>query len=664
MSVDIKKRIEAIREKIRLHDYLYYVESQPKISDKEYDDLMRELKGLEEARPELKTEDSPTVRVGGGAVEGFRTIAHRQKMLSLDNAYSFDEIRQWDERVRKGLTLDEKVEYVVELKIDGVSANLSYEKGRLVLGATRGDGQRGEEITQNLRTIRAIPLVFLGENKPDFIEVRGEVYMDRKEFMHFNEAREKAGEVVFANPRNAASGSLKLLDTGLVSERKLNFFAHSLGAYEGPAMLTQWQFFERLKSWGLRVNPFTKRCNEYNEVVDFCTHWQDRRETLDYEIDGIVIKVNQFTQQQRLGFTLKSPRWAIAYKFPARQATTELLAIHLQVGRTGVITPTAQLAPVECAGVIIKHATLHNFDEIKRLGVKVGDRVLIERAGDVIPKVVKVTEHKGKKRFFLPRTCPVCSQKIIKEKEEDVAYRCVNPLCPAQLERALLHFSSRAAMDIEGLGEAAVSQLVRLKLARNFVDIYALQEKDLLKLELFKDKKAKNLLSAIGKSRSQPLSRLIFALGIRHVGEKAALVLARRFHTMEALAAAKRQDLESIYEIGPVIAESVINFFSLSQTKKMLAELKKIGVSVKEPASENRSTQLTGKTVVFTGELTESSRTQAQGLVRGAGGNPVSSVSTHTDLLVAGVNPGSKLDKAKKLGVKIINEKKFREMLK
>ena len=674
-SLKIKKKIEGLREKLREHDYRYYVLSQPKISDKEYDELMKKLKELEEKYPEFKTKDSPTVRLSGGLLEGFKTVKHKQKMLSLDNTYSFEELKDWDERVHKGLTSGEKVEYAVELKIDGVSANITYEKGKLSIGATRGDGETGEDVTENIKTIRAIPLGLRGKDIPDLIEIRGEIYMDRKDFDILNKEREKTAEVLFANPRNAASGSLKLLDTSILAKRRLNFFTHSLGEYsrhsgipqnagKGMEIEGQWEFLEKLKEWGMRTNPNSKFCKNLDEVIEYCKAWQEKREKISYDIDGMAIKVNSISQQKKLGFTLKSPRWAVAYKFPARQATTEVVNIHLQVGRTGVITPVAELKPVECAGVVIQHATLHNFDEIKRLNIKEGDRVLIERAGDVIPKVVKVVESKGKKSFAIPKTCPECLGKVVKEKEKDVAYRCINPSCPAQLERGLGHFASRQAMDIEGMGEAAVNQLVKLKLVKNFADIYKLKEEDLFKLELFKDKKIQNLISAIQKSKNQPLSRFIYALGIRHVGEKVAFVLARQFKTLDNLLAAKYEDLDKIYEVGPVMAESIVDYFSQVSTKKLIEDFKKAGLNLKEQVPAVKHTALSGKTVVFTGELKVFRRSQAEDLVRDSGGNASSSVSEDTDFVVAGENPGSKYDKAKKLGVKIVNESEFREMIK
>ncbi|MDD5155167.1 MAG: NAD-dependent DNA ligase LigA [Candidatus Omnitrophica bacterium] len=664
MSADIKKKIEKLRQAIRKHDYLYYVINQPQISDREYDELMRQLKDLEEKYPEYISSDSPTVRVSGGVLEGFKTVKHLQKMLSLDNTYSFDELKDWDERVHKGLGGAAKIEYVVELKIDGLSANITYEKGRFTIGATRGDGEAGEDVTSNIKTIRAIPLVLLDGDIPDLIEIRGEVYMDIKEFQAMNKEREKQGLELFANPRNAASGSLKLLDTGIVAARKLNFFAHSLGTYKGMEVLTHWGYLEKLQRWGVRTNPQSKLCKNLGEVIDYCKHWQDKRQSLAYQIDGIVVKINSIAQQKKLGYTLKSPRWAVAYKFPAHQATTDVIRIIFNVGRTGIITPVAELKPVGCAGVIIKHATLHNFDEIKRLDIREGDRVLIERAGEVIPKVVKVVKKLGKKPVQVPRACPVCAGKVVKEKEADVAFRCINPVCPAQLERGLLHFASRQAMDIEGFGESAVAQLVKLKLVRNFADIYKLKEEDLLRLELFKDKKVRNLLSGIQKSKSRQLWRLIYALGIRHVGEKAAYVLAKEFKTMDNLIKAKKEDLDAISDVGSVMAQSIREYFSQTQTREIIEGLRKSGLNFKEEVTEDLSGPLSGKTVVFTGELKSYSRHEAEELARRHGASPASSVSTNTDLVIAGESPGSKYDKAKKLGVKVIHETEFKEMLK
>ncbi len=659
---EIKKQIEKLRQEIFRHDYLYYVISQPEISDKEYDILMRKLLDLEDENPQFRSSDSPTARVGGQVLEGFKTVKHRQKMFSLDNTYSFDELQDWIDRVHKGLG-GQKIEYEVELKIDGLSANLTYRDSKLAIAATRGDGETGEDVTANIRTIRAIPLILRGEKTPELIEIRGEVYMDRKEFELLNKKREEAGELLFANPRNAASGSLKLLDTAVVAGRGLNFFAHSLGEYKGTEIKTQWDFVHQLRSWGVRSNTESKLCLNINQIKDYCNKWQEKRDNLGFEIDGIVVKINDFTQQKRLGSTSKSPRWAVAYKFPARQATTQVLDIKFNVGRTGVITPTAELKPVECAGVIIRNATLHNFDEIKRLDIKIGDRVLIERAGEVIPKVIKVVKSMGKTAVHPPKSCPACKAKVVKEKVEDVALRCINPSCPAQLERGLVHFAARDCLDIEGMGESLVQQLVQNGMINDFADIYFLKKEDFLKLELFKDKKAQNILDAIQKSRSQPLSRLIYGLGIRHVGEKAAYTLADNFHSLDDLIKAKKDDLEAIYEIGEVMADSIIEFFHQNSTHLLIKKLKDAGLNMKEGKKVIQKSALTGKTVVFTGELTQFSRSQAQEIVRRMRGNASSSVSQETDFVIAGENAGSKLDKARKLGVKIIDENKFKEMI-
>lgn len=665
-TAQAKKEIEKLRGEIRHHDHRYYVLSQPELSDKEYDGLMRSLKELEEEFPGLISPDSPTQRVAAGIQEGFKTVKHRQKMLSLDNTYSFEELRDWDERVHKG-SGNQEIQYVAELKIDGVSANLTYRDGLLVSAATRGDGENGEDVTLNIKTIRAIPLRIETKKPPKLIEIRGEVYLELKDFAAINKERKAQGEVLFANPRNAASGSLKLLAPGITARRNLNFFAHSLGELSNGQFSTQWEFLQELKKYSMRINPESRLCPSLDEVFEFCELWQEKRKKLSYEIDGVVLKVNSLEAQISLGATLKSPRWAAAYKFPAHQVTTKLKDIIVSVGRTGIITPVADLEPVECAGVTISRATLHNFDEIERLGVKIGDRIVLERAGEVIPKIIKTVEslRTGKEKTFkIPRSCPVCGSTIIKEKEEDVAYRCINPSCPAQLEKGLLHFSSRLCMDIEGMGEAAVKQLIEKNLVKDFADIYSLEKGQLLILELFKDKKAENLVLAIENSKRRALGRLIYGLGIRHVGEKAAYVLAQEFKTLENLVSAKKEDLEAIYEIGPVISESVVAFFKQESIRKLIKKLEAAGVNTKEDERAAKKTSLSDKTVVFTGELESFSRAEAEDLLRKTSGKASSSVSKETDFVVAGRNPGSKYERAKKLGLKIIDEKEFMEMLK
>ncbi|MCM8773977.1 MAG: NAD-dependent DNA ligase LigA [Candidatus Omnitrophica bacterium] len=493
----VKKEIEELKEDIRYHDFRYYVLSDPEISDKEYDDLLRKLKRLEETYPQFVTPDSPTQRVSGGVLEGFPTTKHVVKMLSLDNVYWWEELKEWEEKVKRMLSNTDELDYLVELKIDGVSCSLTYHQGKFILAATRGDGEIGEDITANVRTIKTVPLQLLGKDFPSLLEVRGEIYMDKKDFQRINKERHNNKEPLFANPRNAVSGSLKLLDPKLVSQRGLKCFIHSFGRTEGIKFSSQKEFLDKIKEWGLRVNPHNKYCSNLKEVEDYYNYWCDNRENLDYEVDGLVVKVNSFKLQVELGTTLKSPRWAIAYKFPAHQATTTVENIEFGVGRTGIITPVAILKPVECGGVTISRVTLHNFEEVERLDVRVKDTVLIERAGDVIPKVVKVVVSKrtGKeKKIEVPKNCPVCGEKIVKEKEEEVYWYCINPNCPARLKSSLLHFASRLAMDIEGMGESVVDELVDRGMVKSIVDIYKLKKDDFLNLPLFKEKKAENLI--------------------------------------------------------------------------------------------------------------------------------------------------------------------------
>lgn len=667
-NTDIKTQIENLRKEIRKHDYLYYVLNQPEISDYEYDQLMKKLIELEKKYPELITPDSPTQRVSGEVTKEFKPVKHSIPMLSLDNTYSAEEIYEWNTRIKKVLT--EKYEFVVEPKIDGVSCAIVYKNGILSVGATRGDGETGEDITLNIKTIRSVPLALISPPSliPTFFEVRGEVYIDKADFEKLNKELSSRGITTFANPRNSAAGSLRQKDPKITASRPLKFFVHSFGEIKSTKLKfnTHLEFLQLCKQLGLRTIEHVKLCSNIDEVINYCMYWQEKRDELKYEIDGMVIKINSLRQREILGYTLKSPRWAIAYKFPARQVTTKVINIRVQVGRTGIITPVADLEPVECGGVTISRATLHNFDEINRLGVLIGDTVVVERAGEVIPKVVKVIESKrtGKEqKFSVPKKCHECGGVIVKEKEE-VAYRCINPSCPAQLARGLIHFAKREAMDIEGLGEAVVDELVNKKLVNDFADIYSLKKSDLLQLELFKDKKSQNLLNAIEKSKSQPLSRLLYGLGIRHVGEKAAQVLAEKFCDIDSLMNASVDELTKINEIGPVMAESIVNFFKQAQTKKLIAKLKSAGVNTIEPKKKIVSEgPFVGKTVVFTGELKSFSRAEAEAKVRQLGGNPVSSVSKKTDFVVVGENPGSKYTKAKQLKVKILTEQEFLKLV-
>lgn len=656
-----KEEIERLRREIRRHDHFYYVLDNPRISDGEYDALLNRLKVLEAAHPDLITSDSPTRRVGGKPSVAFAPVAHKIPMLSLDNVVSEEEFLEWDKRVRNGLK-GEPYELVVEPKIDGLSCSIEYERGVFTRASTRGDGETGEDVSLNVRTIRAVPLKLNVEEPPAFFEARGEVYIDKKDFEALREEQLGAGAEPFANPRNAAAGSLRQKDPAVTAKRKLKFFAHSYGYLEGMAAPeTHWDYLAYCRKAGFPVPSISgKPCKDAGEVLKFYKEYAARRFALPYEIDGLVVKVDAYSSQKLLGFTSKSPRWAIAFKYPAQQATTTVRSVRFSVGRTGVITPVADLEPVKCGGVIISSSTLHNFDEIKRLGLKAGDRVVIERAGEVIPKVVKVLAGSGtghEKEIRPPKHCPSCGSDVFKD-EEVVAYRCINPSCPSQIQRSLLHFASRDAMNIDGLGESSVEQLTSKKLVAKFSDIYRLKKENLLGLELFKDKKAANLLAQIEASKQQPLSRLVYALGIPHIGEKSARVLAEHFKTMKALMHAGLDDLGRVSDIGPIIARSVTGFFSEKHVRELAHELESLGVNMAEPEKEKGS-GLEGKSFVFTGELKAMTREEAELRVRELGGKEASSVSSKTSYVVVGAEPGSKYDKAKKLGVQILNEEEF-----
>jgi DNA ligase (NAD+) len=660
-KAEAKKQLEELRQQIAHHDYLYYAAAQPELSDTEYDRLMKRLAQTEKEFPELVTPDSPTQRVSGVVEEGFAPVKHRAPMLSLSNTYNENEVLEWDDRLR-GVVTDPEFNYMVEPKIDGVSASLTYENGRFVRAATRGDGETGEDVTANLRTLHSIPLK-LRSPFPKILEIRGEVFMTIKEFKKMNVDAEKQGLETFANPRNAAAGSLRQKDPAVTAQRPLRFVAHSYGVAETNPWTTHYDFLKGCTAMGIPVPPYVQRCDTIMECMRHCRKLDRERAELDFEIDGAVIKVNSFALRAIAGMTAKSPRWAVAYKFEAQQATTELLDIKISVGRTGVITPVAKLKPVSCAGVTISNATLHNFDEIKRLDIRIGDHVVIQRAGDVIPKVLKVIETlrpKGTKSFEIPTECPVCEAPIAKEKEIEVAYRCTNPACPAQLHRSLVHFTSRGAMDIEGLGDVVVQQLIDKKLVKDLSDIYGLTKKLILGLELFAEKRADNVLKAIERSKTRPLSRVLFGMGIRHVGEKVAFVLAQKFGSMDALAGASEADLQAIREVGPVLAHAIVEFFKVPAVPTLLRKLKRAGLSMKEEKIAVSGDQpLSGMSIVFTGELEKFTRPEAERRVRQLGGNPTSSVSIKTDMVVIGKAPGSKATKAEKLGVKIMTEKEF-----
>lgn len=685
-------RVEDLRRQIRHHEERYYVLNDPEISDAEFDRLVKELEALEREHPSLVTPESPTQRVAGRPVEGFTTVEHAEPMLSLDNAYSESELREFDERVRKGLGSGEApVAYVAELKIDGLSIALTYDHGRLVRGVTRGDGVRGDDVTSNVRTIRAIPLKLRGD-VPARCEVRGEVYLPRAAFDRVNRERELAEEPLFANPRNAAAGAMRNLDPQLVAQRGLSGFTYQLivpglaeervADAEGVTIATDTQsgVLDRLRSWGLPVEPHHRRCQGVEAVVEFCREWADRRHALDFETDGVVVKVDELALRTKLGSTAKFPRWALAFKFPAQQATTLLREIKLQVGRTGAVTPVAVLEPVLLAGSTITYATLHNEEEIRRRDIRPGDRVLVEKGGDVIPKVVKAIESErpaGLPAWEMPRTCPVCESPLHRE-EGEVVWRCDNASCPARLRQSLRHFASRRAMDIEGLGEAVIDALVSAGRVTTFSDLYTLTDAELASLALrgSKDgesrrlgaKVAAKLLAQIDRSRAHDLWRLVHALGIRHVGERGAQALARAFGELPVIMAASEEALQEVPDVGPVVAASVRAFFDAPENGELVARLRAAGLNMGAPVAreapdDTSSAPFAGQTFVLTGTLSTMTREEAQAAIERLGGKVTSSISKSTDWLVVGENAGSKLQKARALGVEILDEPTFRERL-
>ncbi|MGA9304771.1 MAG: NAD-dependent DNA ligase LigA [Candidatus Sulfotelmatobacter sp.] len=665
-SKDVEKKIEALREKIRHHEYLYYVVDNPEISDLEFDKLMRQLKDLEAEHPELITADSPTQRVGGKPREGFVKVPHSSPMLSLDNTYSEEELRDWERRVHE-LSGRSEVDYVCELKLDGMSLALIYEDGKLVRGITRGDGSVGEDVTLNVRTVRSVPLSIPKEKLkkagiPVDFEVRGELLMPLASFKKMNEERERKGLSVFANPRNATAGTVRQLESKVTAERRLDYFTYMLLQDGRTYFDRHWKTLEALDAAGFKVNQNRKLVHEVDEAWKFIQQWEAKRDSLPYEIDGIVIKVDRTSLQDELGFTGKAPRWAIAYKYAARGAVTKLENVRWQVGRTGKLTPVAELAPVAIGGTTVRNATLHNMDEIERLGVKIGDWVRVERGGDVIPKVVEVDkEHpRGKKEIEAPEKCPVCGMKVVRT-EGEVDYRCVNANCPAKLVGTILHFASRGVMNIDGMGDALVNQLTERGLVKNVADIYKLTKDDLLSLERMGDKSAQNILDEIANSKKLPLERVIYGLGIRMVGERTAQFLAEHFGTMEALESAGVEELQDVNEVGPRIAESIVEFFSIAANRKLVERLREAGLTL-TGQKKQRGTKLAGKTFVLTGTLAHFTRDEAKKMIEDAGGKVTGSVSKKTDYVVAGADAGSKLDKAKELGVAVIDEKEMEKL--
>ncbi len=658
-------KIKKLRQEIRHHDRKYYVEDQPEITDSEYDRLYRELVKLEKQFPFLVIPDSPTQRIAGEPLKEFKQVAHRVPMLSLENAYSPEELLEFEKRIHRNLKPHKVVEYVIELKIDGVAINLEYERGVFIHGSTRGDGVKGDDITVNLKTIKSLPLHLENGEGISLLEVRGEVYIDRKGFEKLNKEKSRNGEVLMANPRNAAAGSLKLLDPREVAKRPLNLFVHGIGHREGINWPTHYSALEALKHMGFRVSPFIKVVRSMKDAIEVCKEWEGKREKLGFEVDGLVIKVNQFTRQGVLGSTTKSPRWAIAYKFQAKQATTQLKDIEVQVGRTGTLTPVAILKPVELSGSTISRATLHNEDEIKRKDIRIGDRVILEKGGEVIPKVVKVvgSVRTGKEKVFaMPGRCPVCSSVVIKE-EGEVATRCENVRCPAQVEQRIKHFASRNAMDIDGLGDAIISRLVDRGMVMDYTDLYFLDKKSIADIERMAEKSAQNLIEAIARSKETTFARFIFALGIRHVGIHAAEVLGARFRTREKLSRASLEELEAIHEIGPAMAQSIFHFFRSKDTSKVLARFKKAGIEI-AVVKVTKAQKFGGLKFVLTGSLDDFTRGEAERLIEKLGGKVSLFVSKKTDYIVVGHDPGSKLDRAGKLGIKTLSEKEFKALWK
>ncbi|MEE8563988.1 MAG: NAD-dependent DNA ligase LigA [Atribacterota bacterium] len=665
---NILKKIEELREKIRYHNYRYYVLDDPTVADTEYDQLMRDLIELEEKYPRYITPSSPTQRVGIEPVSGFTTVKHIAPMLSLANAFSPEELRAFDQRIKK-LVPEQKLEYVVELKIDGLAVTLVSEDDIFTRGATRGDGTTGEEITSNLRTVKAIPLKLFGEDNPPRIEVYGEVYMKKSDFKKLNKERTKRGENLFANPRNAAAGSVRQLDPRITAKRHLDTFIYRATFPEGNNFNTHMEVLDYLKKIGFKVNPHNKLCQDIEEVINYCQQWIEKKEELDYEIDGMVIKVNSLRTREELGSTTRSPRWAIAYKFPAQQLTTKVKDIIVQVGSTGAITPVAELEEVTISGSVVKRATLHNEDEIGRKDIRIGDTVLIQKAGEVIPEVVKVIKEKrkgGEKKFDMPTICPTCGEKIFRP-EGEVVSRCINPACPDQVRGRIRHFASRDAMDIEGLGPAIIDQLVGKDLIKDISGLYFLKRDDLISLERMAEKSADNLLDAIEKSKKKSLANLIYGLEIRYVGVHTSEVITRYYPTLDKFKIASLEELIEINEIGPKIAESIILFFKEKENLAIIERLRSAGLNLGQEEEKIRKEKevqiLEGKQFALTGTLEDFTRTQVKEIISKLGGRVTGSVSKKTDYVVAGEDPGSKYQKAQELGVTIINEEEFKKII-
>jgi DNA ligase (NAD+) len=663
----VATEIDALRDNLRHHEYRYHILDDPEISDSEYDRLLQRLRKLETEHPELVTPDSPTQRVGAAPRKGFQTVRHKTPMISLDNAFSFEDLEAFDRRVRD-LTGRDTIEYVCEHKFDGLSLSLLYEKGKLVRGVTRGDGTTGEDVTPNVKTIRSIPLsihpaLLKKAALQGTFEVRGEALMTRKSFEELNEQQEEQGGKRFANARSAAAGAVRMLDHTVTASRRLDFFAYYLLVDGRVPKKRHSEVLGALAALHFRASEDWQLCDGIGRVEKYVNRWESKREKLPYEIDGIVIKVNEITMQNELGFTSKAPRWAIAYKYPAHQETTIVNEIKVQVGRTGVLTPVAYLNPVQVGGVTVSRSTLHNMDEIERLGLHAGDTVLVERAGEVIPHVVKVMKHGNEeKRFRMPEKCPECGTRI-HHVEGEVAYRCVNVSCPARRRESLLHFAGRHAMNIDGLGDKLVDQIVEKGVVKDAADLYKLDLESLAGLERMAEKSAQNLLDEIAASKKNTLARLVYALGIRFVGERTAQLLADRFGSMDELAKATEEELTNVSEVGPKVAEGILEFFSESANRRLIDRLRAAGVNLKSERQALKSAKFAGKTFVFTGTLSNHSREEAEALVTSHGGKPGGSVSKKTSFVVVGADPGSKYEKAKSLGVPILDESQFEKLV-
>lgn len=667
MNMDVRKNIGQLRDEILHHEYLYYVMAQPEITDQEFDALLKQLHVLEGEYPQYKTPDSPTQRVGGQPLEGFETVEHRVRMLSISNTYSPQEVQDFHRRITKDL--DREPEYLIQPKVDGVAISLIYRNGLFERAVTRGDGERGDDVTQNVRTIRSLPLKLKGKNIPTYLDVRGEIYMPHRVFAKLNKDREEAGEALYANPRNTTAGTLKQLDPNAVAKRGLDLFAHTLGEVDGIQFESDYDFMQSLHQWGFKVVPEYSLAKTIDDVLNAAIEWEQKVKKLEFEADGIVIKVNRYAQREELGYTSKSPRWVIAYKFAAEEAVTKLLDIDFGVGRTGAITPRAILEPVLLAGTTIRHATLHNFEEIERKDIRIGDQVVIQKGGEIIPKVVRVLpEHRdGSQIVFQPKMeCPSCGSRIVREGGE-VAYRCINLNCPEQLKKRLEHFAMRNAMDIEGLGEQLVAVLVDKEMVKRLSDLYHLNVEDIAALERMGEKSAQNLMNGLEASKSRPAGRILFAIGIRHVGSHLASVLVKGSTSLWDLKELSVDELNAINEVGPTVAESVYNFFHEDSNLEELHRLEEAGVrfEIDTPAKTvaTADSPFAGKTVVLTGTLANYTRDEAKALIEKAGGRVTGSVSKSTDFVIAGENAGSKYDKAQSLGVTILTEVEMKGML-